>query len=321
MAVYKVPQNVEADDKLLGPFSFKQFIFLIVSVAFFGAAWALFSVMPLLIIVPLPIALFFGALALPLRKDQPMEVYLAAIISFIMKPKQRIWKADGIEHLVEVVAPRVEEQQYDKGINQTEVNRRLAYLATLVDSHGWSVRGVRDPNSSMQADLYNEAQSTADPLDDDSVEMRRLDHLISQSDEQRRQQITDRMKQTAPADQLTQTEIQPASTSMPTVASEMSTPSEPFSPPVFDPYPTMQQSVIRPLSNSPTEPGAISIPASSPQPNQQSTPTSAATSLNEVSPAIIDLAQNHSDLSVASLQREANRINREDDGEVMISLR
>jgi len=27
MAVYKVPQDVEADDKFLGPLSFKQFLF------------------------------------------------------------------------------------------------------------------------------------------------------------------------------------------------------------------------------------------------------------------------------------------------------
>ena len=27
MAVYKVPQDVEADDKLIGPFSFRQFIY------------------------------------------------------------------------------------------------------------------------------------------------------------------------------------------------------------------------------------------------------------------------------------------------------
>ncbi|MCF0232804.1 MAG: PrgI family protein, partial [Enterococcus sp.] len=31
MAQYKVPQNVEADDKLLGPFSFRQFIYLLVA--------------------------------------------------------------------------------------------------------------------------------------------------------------------------------------------------------------------------------------------------------------------------------------------------
>ena len=40
MAVYKVPQDVEADDKLLGPFSFKQFVFLIVAVGMIALAWA-----------------------------------------------------------------------------------------------------------------------------------------------------------------------------------------------------------------------------------------------------------------------------------------
>ena len=30
MAVYKVPQDVEADDKLIGPFSFRQFIYLLI---------------------------------------------------------------------------------------------------------------------------------------------------------------------------------------------------------------------------------------------------------------------------------------------------
>ncbi|TAL14698.1 hypothetical protein EPN95_02230, partial [Patescibacteria group bacterium] len=30
MAQYKVPQDVEADDKLIGPFSFRQFVYLII---------------------------------------------------------------------------------------------------------------------------------------------------------------------------------------------------------------------------------------------------------------------------------------------------
>jgi hypothetical protein len=41
-----------------------------------------------------------------------------------------------------------------------------------------------------------------------------------------------------------------------------------------------------------------------------------------VSPAIIDLAKNHADLSVETLQREANRIKqKEESEEVVISLR
>lgn len=97
-----------------------------------------------------------------------MEVYLAAVISFITKPKRRLWQPDGIESLIEVIAPKVDERQYGKGYNQEEVQRRLSYLANLVDSHGWSVRGVADPNSSMRDDLYNEALAANDMLDEDN---------------------------------------------------------------------------------------------------------------------------------------------------------
>lgn len=41
MASYKVPQDVEADDKLIGPFSFRQFIYLVIVVLAGFAAWGL----------------------------------------------------------------------------------------------------------------------------------------------------------------------------------------------------------------------------------------------------------------------------------------
>ena len=72
MAVYKVPQDVEADDKLIGPFSFRQFVYLIIVALAITLAWGLSKLFIGLSIIPLPIILFFGALALPLRKDQPM---------------------------------------------------------------------------------------------------------------------------------------------------------------------------------------------------------------------------------------------------------
>ena len=75
MAQYKVPQDVEADDKLLGPFSFRQFVYLLIAGGLIALAIGLFQLFPLLVIIPLPFVLFFGALALPLRKDQPMETY------------------------------------------------------------------------------------------------------------------------------------------------------------------------------------------------------------------------------------------------------
>lgn len=68
MAVYKVPQDVEADDKLIGPFSFRQFIYLIIVAISIAIAWGLSQLFIPLAVIPLPLILFFGALALPLKK-------------------------------------------------------------------------------------------------------------------------------------------------------------------------------------------------------------------------------------------------------------
>ena len=68
MARYTVPQDVEAEDKLIGPFSFRQFVYLIIAAIGIGGCWALFSVFPPLAIIPLPIVILFGILALPLKK-------------------------------------------------------------------------------------------------------------------------------------------------------------------------------------------------------------------------------------------------------------
>ena len=266
-----------------------------VAIGMIALAWGLFSVLPPLAIIPVPVALFFGALALPLRKDQPMEVYLAAVISFILKPKQRLWRADGIERMVEVIAPRVEEKQYGKGYDQAEVNRRLSYLATLVDTHGWSVRGVDNPNSSvmnssMQADWYNEAQTAQDPLDPSSKTARAFETLIERADERRHDEIVQQMQRSQATQTTTPVQDDQA------YSLQTST---------FNPYPTMQQSIITPISEQTTATAHT----------DQAPPSTAP-----VSPAIMDLARNHSDLSVASLQREAGRIQKEHDKEVVISL-
>lgn len=303
MSVYKVPQDVEAEDKLLGPFSFRQFVFLIIAVIGIAIAYGLSTILLPLAIIPVPIILFFGALALPLKKDQPMEVYLAAVISFMLKPKKRLWQPDGIERLVEVIAPKVEEKTYGNNYDQAEVQRRLSYLANLVDSQGWSIRGVNNPNSSMRADLFNEGQAANDILDENSTTAQNINHLINQSDVRRRQEVIQKMQtgqSTTPPPTQTPQPSQP----------DNPTPAAPLQ---MNPYPTMRQSVLNPVSGRP----AANAPAQT-----QSTTTPQA-SVNEVSPAIIELANNR-DLSIETIAREANRIQQENklsDEEVVISLR
>ena len=229
-----------------------------------------------------------------------MEVYLAAVISFMLKPKKRLWQPDGIERLVEVIAPKVEEKTYGNNYDQAEVQRRLSYLANLVDSQGGSIRGVNNPNSSMRADLFNEGQAANDILDENSATAQNINHLINQSDVRRRQEVIQKMQ--------TGQSVTPPPTQTP--QSDNPAPATPLQ---MNPYPTMRQSVLNPVSRRP----AANTPA---QTQPTTTPQS---SVNEVSPAIIELANNH-DLSIETIAREANRIQQENklsDEEVVISLR
>lgn len=342
MAVYKVPQDVEADDKLIGPFSFRQFVYLIIVAIAIAIAWGLGNLFIPLAIIPLPVILFFGALALPLRKDQPMEIYLAAVVSFHLKPRKRLWQADGIQSLVEITAPKVVEVVRSKDLSQSEAERRLSYLADIVDTGGWAIRNVAGAQAAtaMQSDVYFAAQQTEDMLANDGGVSRTFDTMISQADVRRRQEVLDRMHQTE-----NQTMAVPAAPATPAfTASALADPyanlnttpavaSQPVADPSvsYNPYPnSMRQSIITPLSEQPAQ-----APTPSPQAQQShiSTPAPQApaappaqitTSENVVSPDIMNLA-NNPDLSIETIAHEANRIHQQEEqnssDEVVISLR
>jgi hypothetical protein len=318
MAVYKVPQDVEAEDKLLGPFSFRQFIYLIVAIMGVAIAWGLGQVFIPLAIIPLPIIVFFGALALPLKKDQPMEIYLIAVLSFYLKPRRRLWQADGVQSLVEIVAPKIVEEQRTKDLSQGEAERRLTYLANLVDSRGWAVRGVDVPqaDNAMQADVFFAAQQTVDTLDDDSSVAHTFDTMIDQADAKRRQDAINLMTQPAETSQIPPVADPYAALAVPSPQPAPVVNQAPVADPQvnFNPYPeAMRQAVIRPSAN-PQEQSPV-------QPIQ----AAPATSQPLVSPDIMSFVNNSSGLSVETVAREVKRIHDKEeqssDGVVVISLR
>lgn len=293
MATYKVPQDVEADDKLLGPFSFRQFIYLIAAVVAGALSYLLGSIILPLFIIPLPIALVFLILALPLKKDQPMEMYFAAILSFYLKPRKRLWKADGRDDLVEMTDELLEKDVVSlRDITSEQAQERLAFLSDLVDTEGWSIKNV----SSLQDTIVQEANQAEDIHEDSSV-TQAFDTMIAESDQIRRQNL------------LRNIQFSPQPTAPPKPA-QVSPPSAPIVSNIVQniPAPTpIQAPPLTPTPVSPTEP----TPPSTPEPKI-------------TNPAIMNLANNQ-DLTIETIAAEANRINERDllggQSEVVISLR
>ena len=213
MASYKVPQDVEADDKLIGPFTFRQFIYLIIVAMAIALAWALSRVFVGLAVIPLPVVIFFGALALPLRKDQPMEIYMAAIVSFYIKPRMRMWDPDGVESNIEIAAPKTVEEQRTKDITETEAERRFSYLANIVDTQGWAIRGATNSGVlPINNDLYLEAQEATDVLDTNTSVAHGFDQMMAQSTEKMKEEARERMFQASQPEAMTapqQAQMQP----------------------------------------------------------------------------------------------------------------
>ena len=192
MAQYKVPQDVEADDKLLGPFTFRQFVYLMIMGGFIGVAFALFQIFPLLALLAVPFIIFFAVLALPLKKDQPMETYLAAIVSYHLKPNRRFWNPGQRESTIEITAPKQVEQPRARDLSGEEAGNRLSFLANVIDTEGYAVRG--DINSApLREQFIAEANAIPDIMDSSSSTV--INQMLAKSQNSRHDELVNQMRE------------------------------------------------------------------------------------------------------------------------------
>jgi hypothetical protein len=215
MATYKVIQDIEAEDHILGPLSLKQFIFALIAVGCFYLSFIGIAkhVWPLAVIF-VPPGLILAFFAFPWGKDQPTEVWALAKIRFLLKPRRRIWDQSGIKELVTITVPKKIEHVYSDGLSQTEVKSRLHALADTIDSRGWAVKNVNvnlsaQPNaliadqssdrlidvSALPQQVSNaDVQASDDILDADSNPIaQQFDRMITTSSRNHRQQIIQRL--------------------------------------------------------------------------------------------------------------------------------
>ncbi|HVV66489.1 MAG TPA: PrgI family protein [Candidatus Saccharimonadales bacterium] len=143
MATYKLIQDIEAEDHILGPLTLRQFIFALVAGFLYYLCFMIVTRhVYFLLILFLPPALFCTFFAVPFGRDQPTEIWALAKLRFWFKPRRRIWDQSGVKELVTITVPKKVERVLTNGLSQNEVESRLKVLAKTLDTRGWAIKNV-----------------------------------------------------------------------------------------------------------------------------------------------------------------------------------
>ncbi|HEY1835806.1 MAG TPA: PrgI family protein [Candidatus Saccharimonadales bacterium] len=215
MATYKVLQDIEAEDKLVGPLTLRQFLYAITCiVCLYICLVVVTKHAAYFMAIFLPPALIFGFFAFPWGREQPTEIWALAKVRFMLKPRRRIWDQSGVKELVTVTAPKRVDPIYTNGLSETEVTSRLKALADTLDSRGWVVKDVDAAHmnaalsgastaesdrllglsATPQAQSDGDIQPAEDMLDEkNSPIARQFDQMIEKSNVEHRERIKQEM--------------------------------------------------------------------------------------------------------------------------------
>lgn len=147
MGQYKVPQDVEAEDKLVGFLTLKQFIYAVIGTGWLALSFAIFKSVPVFFVVlGIPPGFLFLMLGLYNRQGQPFEALFLALVSYWSKPRKRLWEKEPIEHIfnVEPAPPKIEPITR----NQAEVRGQLEKLVHVLESRSG---GTKHPELQEQS--------------------------------------------------------------------------------------------------------------------------------------------------------------------------
>ncbi len=218
MATYKMIQDIEAEDHILGPLSLRQFVYALICAFLLYINFLLVTKhLQILMIAFVPPALFTGFFAFPFGGDQPTEVWALAKIRFLFKPRKRIWDQSGVKELVKITVPKKVERHLTNGLSQREVKSRLSALANTIDSRGWAIKNVNvnlyaNPGSFQEAsdrliDINSlprevpnfDVQASDDIMDERSNPIaQQFESMINASTQAHHQQLLDRMNSSSP---------------------------------------------------------------------------------------------------------------------------
>jgi len=161
---YKVPQKIDLEDKIIGPLTLKQFLYLL------GGGiiiYLILSTYPKSIWVYLVIfllALLSIAFAFVKIQEQDLAFVLFSIIKYLLRPRQRFWNKEvHIKKFVEIKKTKTEEKPEFVPKNPEKIKSRLEALSEIIDTHGWGKKQYQEEHlKDIEAQSFKQRVKSAE---------------------------------------------------------------------------------------------------------------------------------------------------------------
>lgn len=130
---YQVPQFIDVEDKIFGPLTFKQFVYLAGGA---GLSFALYSILPLFVAIILiaPVAILAIALAFYKVNEKPFIFMLGSALKYFTSSKLYIWKKrDNIKKDTPIAEEKASGEQYIPKLSDSKL-KELAWSLGIKDS-------------------------------------------------------------------------------------------------------------------------------------------------------------------------------------------
>lgn len=143
---YKIPQEVDIEDKIIGPFTLKGFGFVFGAIATTFLVMAIFTTIGLSFLPSIFIGGLFGCLFLIAGfvpyNGKPMYTFSGSLVNFFFKPRKRVWKKINDEPKKAQPKPKTDspvtkdEKVAPGKANIENVEKQIEELSLTIDTAG-----------------------------------------------------------------------------------------------------------------------------------------------------------------------------------------
>ena len=150
---FQVPQFIEVEDKIFGPFTFKQFVYIAGGL---GLAYLIWRLLPMLIAAPLVIGVMGFAIALAFMQynGRPFMVALETAFFYVIHSKLYLWNNKTKKRIAEAKnnPMRAPEELYVPKLNDSRLHE-LAWSLDIKERIAAGIDNGRDRNAARSEDV------------------------------------------------------------------------------------------------------------------------------------------------------------------------